>query len=132
MSKFTKRLKKITKELDTALVVGSAFGNLNDLLDEFNTVFVIADEHPNIKARNLVYRHFKSDVNILPGISVFFIDTQYNTIISHYTHVLTKSKPVLVIGDSNHLDREHIRPLLAHGYKRVSKQYDYHYWKVIK
>lgn len=132
MTKFIKRLKKVTKEFDTALVVGTAFGNLNDLLDHFNTVFVIADSHPDIKAKNLVYRNFKSDINVLPGISVFFIDTEYNTIMSHYTHVLTKSKPMLVIGDSDHLDREHIRPLLAHGYKRISKQYDYHYWKVTR
>jgi len=130
MSKFIKRLSKVGVHFDTALVVGTAFGHLEDLLSKFNTVFVIADEHPNIRSKNLIYRNFKSDLNVLPGISIFFIDTKYNTIISHYTHVLTKSKPMLVIGDSDHLDRDHIRPLLAHGYKRVSKQYDYHFWKV--
>jgi len=130
MSKFIKRLSKIQNNFDTALVVGSAFGHLEDLLLVFNTVFVIANTHPDYRAKNLVYRNFKSELNVLPNISVFFIDTEYNSIISHYTHILTKSKPVLVIGNSDYLDREHIRPLLNYGYKRVSKQYDYHFWKV--
>ena len=129
MSKFIKRLSKVGKNIDTALVVGEDFVPLEDLLNNFNTVFVVADDHPNIKARNLVYRNFKSSLDALPAISVFFIQEKYNSSIANYLPLLTKSKATLVIWNSDKLDREKIKPLLNYKYKRVSKEHDYHFWK---
>ena len=129
MSKFIKRLSKAGLNFDTALVVGEDFVPLDDLLCTFNTVFVIADNHPSIKARNLVYRNFKSSLDALPTISTFFIQEKYNSLISNYLPLLTKSKATLVIWNSDMLDREKIKPLLNYKYKRVSKEYTYHFWK---
>ena len=129
MSKFIKRLSKAGLNFDTALVVGEDFVPLDDLLSTFNTVFVIADNHPSIKARNLVYRNFKSSLDVLPAISVFFIQEKYNLSISSYLPLLTKSKATLVIWNSDKLDREKIKPLLNYKYKRVSKEHEYHFWK---
>lgn len=129
MSKFIKRLSKAGLNFDTALVVGEDFVPLDDLLKKFNTVFVIADNSPSIKARNLIYRNFKSSLDALPTISTFFIQEKYNSLISNYLPLLTKSKATLVIWNSDLLDREKIKPLLNYKYKRVSKEYTYHFWK---
>ena len=132
MSKFIKRLKKAKFNFDVALVVGDDFVPIEELLEEFNTVFVIADYPPKIKAKNLIFRNKNSSLEPLPAISAFFLEEKLNRKITDYTPVIIKSKPSLVIWNSNHLDREDIKPLLNHGYKRVSKEYEYHFWKYNK
>ncbi len=56
MAKFAKRLKKLSGYTENALVVGTAFGNLDQLLEIYINVFVINDEPPSVKARNLIYK----------------------------------------------------------------------------
>jgi len=129
MSKFIKRLSKAGMYFDTALIVGEDFVPLQDLLNKFNTVFVVAENKPNLRARNLVYRDFESSLETLPTISVFLIQEKYNSSIANYLPLLVKSKASLVIWNSDKLDREKIKPLLNYKYKRISKQYEYHFWK---
>ena len=129
MSKLIKRLIKTGIELDNALVIGEDVVPLEDLISKFKTVFVVSDTKPKIRASNLIYRSFESDLNILPSISVFFIKEEYNSSISKYLPYLTKSKATLVIWNSNNIEKEKLKPLLNYKYKRISKQYEYHFWK---
>ena len=73
MNKFRKRLTKISKHHESALVVGEGFGNLEEILSIYNTVFVINDSYPTIRAKNLVYRQDTSNLNMLTNVhAVFF------------------------------------------------------------
>jgi hypothetical protein len=56
MSKFTKKISKVHKELKDILVVGSAFGNIEDLLETCSTVFISHPKDENLRRKNLVYR----------------------------------------------------------------------------
>lgn len=125
-------MKKAQFNFDTALLVSDDFTHLNDLLSVFNSVFVISNTHPGVRAKNLIYRNIKSSLELLPVISVFILQEQYNSLISNYTPILVKSKPAMVIWNSDKLDKEKIKPLLNYGYKRISKEHEYHFWKVNK
>ena len=54
MAKFIKRLKKTIGTVENALVIGKAFGHLNEIPGHFNTVFV-HNNSIDIKDKNIVY-----------------------------------------------------------------------------
>ena len=74
MNKFVKRLNKLSRGSENALVIGTAFGNLENILSNYKTVFVIGDNPPSVKSRNLVYRQNFDHLNQLTEISVIFFD----------------------------------------------------------
>ena len=49
MTKFSKRMKKANRKARNVLAVGTALGNLEDLLEAFNTVFVVNGVMPRIQ-----------------------------------------------------------------------------------
>ena len=54
MDKIEKRLRKLVKGPENAVVVGTAFGNIEVILDIYKTVFVINDKPLDIKSKKLV------------------------------------------------------------------------------
>jgi hypothetical protein len=53
MNKIQKRLRKLSRNNTHALVLGSAFGILDQILEIYDTVFVVSESPPAIKAKNL-------------------------------------------------------------------------------
>ena len=67
MTKFKKRLHKLSRNHAHALVLGSAFGILDQVVEIYNTVFVVSAEQPAFKAKNLVYKETIIWQKINPG-----------------------------------------------------------------
>ena len=74
MNKFKKRLTKIIGRPQNAVVVGQGFGQLANILETFNTVFIFSWDQPNLRAKNLVFRENFNDLNPLHDISAIFVD----------------------------------------------------------
>ena len=52
MNKIKKRLSKLSKNTTSALVIGTAFGQLAQLLDLYSTIFVVNESGTELKAKN--------------------------------------------------------------------------------
>ena len=53
MSKFSKKILSAKKEHRNCLVVGNGLGYLDDILESFQTVFIIDSVNINIRKRNI-------------------------------------------------------------------------------
>lgn len=130
MSKFEKRLRKSSRDMENAVVVGTAFGQLEEILSIYKTVFVISPTPPILKSKNLIYRENFSNLEQLGNISAIFIDKNQ---IHHLAAVMvlgSKNKsPVLVEGNEP-IGRELSGPLYSHGYRCIDLQGLYHVWKI--
>ena len=69
MSKFQKRLKKLSDKTENCLVVGKGFGHLSDFIEIYKTVFVVDNQRPDIKAKNIVYRDNFDETSHMTDIS---------------------------------------------------------------
>ena len=55
MATLLKKLSKTKNDLINVLVIGKGIGSLDEIIEIFQSVFVIAPTRPEIKARNLIY-----------------------------------------------------------------------------
>ncbi len=97
MTKFSKRIKKINRKSRNLLVLGTAFGHLEELLDSFGTVFVVSDNLPIIKKRNLIYRENYDDIHVLTDVDIIIVDFDHGNFIPELTQVWRRTNPAIVV-----------------------------------
>lgn len=132
MSKFTKRVAKSIKVEGNALVIGDGFGFVHDILDLYQTVFVILNESTRLKAKNIVYRDTIDDLHLLPDITVAFIDLKYKDKLNNFENLMIKTKPILLIEGNEILDVQYTRGIYKLGYRCLSEHGSFHQWKKIQ
>lgn len=131
MSKFTKRLSKLTKNSpQNALVIGEGFGFIEDIISIFQTVFVIDRNRPKIKSKNLVYRQNFDDLQTLVDITHVFFDLKNITDITYASPVFTRWKPFVIIEGNVIPSAEFTRPLINQGYKCYRLDGFFHPWEL--
>jgi len=131
MNKFQKRISKLSKNLNNAIVVGSAFGNLENLLEMFKTVFVINDSPPKIKARNLVYRSDFGSLISYADITVIFVDLDRLDMLQTLSDIWQRNNSVVVIEGGEAIGREFSKSLYHTRWQCTSLQGTYHVWEKI-
>ncbi len=129
MDKFVKRINKLAKNLENAIVIGTGFGNLNILLEHFKTVFVIGGNYPNIKARNLVYRQDFKDLSYMSDVSAIFIDLDRISDLEHIIHHAVRCKSSVVIEGNDPIGRDLSKPLYSNHYECKALQGFFHVWQ---
>jgi len=129
MSKFTKRVKKIFDIHTSCLVIGQGFGYLEDILEVFETVFVISDKKPEIKHRKLVYRENCDNLSDLYGIQAMFFDLDQLDKLIYMPVVWTKNQPTVLIEGNDPIERTHSKPLYDYGFRCVELLGFFHIWK---
>jgi len=127
MSKFKKRLQKTFSTQFNAVVYGTGFGYLEEILDVFSTVFVL-DDQPNVKKKNLVFLEKGSDLNILQEIKVIFIDRNKVNDIDYLIPIIKKHRPDIAIEGNDALEREYSKTIYASGYFYRDSQGIFHTW----
>lgn len=132
MSKFTKRVIKSIKVEGNALVIGDGFGFIHDILDLYQTAFVVLNEEPRLKAKNIVYRDSIDDLQLLPDITVAFIDLKYKDKLNNFENLMIKLKPVLLIEGDEILNVQYTRGIYKLGYRCLSEHGFFHQWKKIQ
>lgn len=132
MSKFVKRLKKLDLVFENALVVGTAFGYLEDLLSVYRTVFVLAQEKPPIKAKNLIYRMPGTDIHGLDHLTAVFLDLEHRDHIGRFVPAMQRHRPDFFIEGHEVLGREYTKAFYNNGYRAISQEGIFHVWKKIK
>jgi hypothetical protein len=132
MSKFYKRIKKTcgVKDLTNVLVVGSAFGNLDDLLETFTTVFVLLPFDSTIKRRNLVYRQGLDNIEAMVDIDAIFIERRSIKVIKTLYPIWQRWKPTLFIEGEEIISKEDTKPLTLSNYRLIDTQKGLQVWKI--
>ena len=132
MAKFAKRLRKLSGYTENALVVGKAFGNLDQLLEIYINVFVIDDSPPAAKARNLIYKENFDDLNVLTQVGAIFIDLDKIDKLDTLEDFWQRHKSTIFVEGNDCILRHLSKPLFKTGWQCTSLQGIYHVWEKIK
>jgi hypothetical protein len=132
MDKLEKRLRKLTRGPQNAVVVGNAFGKINTILNIYKTVFVINDTSMGIRSKNLVYRENFSNLNQLAEISAIFFDLSKVDQLPELKEVWRRNNSLVIIEGSDPIDRSVSMPLYDTGWGCTSLQSFFHVWEQIK
>ena len=132
MAKFAKRLRKLSGYTENALVVGKAFGNLDQLLEIYINVFVIDDSPPAAKARNLIYKENFDDLNVLTQVGAIFIDLDKIDKLDILEDFWQRHRSTIFVEGNDCILRHLSKPLFKTGWQCTSLQGIYHVWEQIK
>jgi hypothetical protein len=132
MTKFVKKITKGDKAHENCLVLGNVWGNLDDVVEVFNTVFMLNEGEQPIRRKNVVYRQDFEDVSVLPYITSVFIDFGQLDKIIKIENVIKKFRLSAYIGHGYHLDNHYHRFFNSRGYELVEMNKNYQVWKTKK
>ena len=132
MTKFAKRLKKLSGYTENALVVGKAFGNLDQLLEIYTNVFVVDEDPPSAKARNLIYKENFNDLNVLTQVGAIFIDLDKIDKLDILEDFWQRHRSTIFVEGNDCILRHLSKPLFKTGWQCTSLQGIYHVWEKIK
>jgi hypothetical protein len=130
MAKFEKRLRKSIPHIENALVIGRGFDKLSEVLEIFNTVFLISNNRPDVRSKKLVYKEDYSDLVNVVDITAVFVDLDHITNLEHINPILKKGHTVVFVQGSDPIGREFSKPLYDNGYQCIELQEHYHTWKL--
>jgi len=132
MDKFQKRVKKISRPNENAVVIGDGFGNLGKILEIFDTVFLIGGQYPAIKAKNLVYKESYHNLHNLTLISAIFFDLKTLDQLEELKTLWQRNNSVVIIEGDDPIGRELSKALYDTGWSCTSLQGFFHVWEKIK
>lgn len=129
MNKIQKRIRKLSRNSTNSLVIGEAFGNLSTILEIYNTVFIISEKEPLIKARNLVYRENISNLNNIVDVGAIFYDLSQIHKLENLQHFWSRNNSSIFIEGNDVIGREYSKPLYDSGWRATSQQGFFHVWE---
>lgn len=131
MKKFQKRIKKTVGKTNTCIVVGNGFGNLSNLLEIFQNIFLLSDKPIETRARNLIYRESYADLTNIMEVNGVFVDLDHvNRLPDIVPSVLRHNCPIMIQGNEP-IGRDLSRPLYDHYYNCTDQQGDFHVWRIV-
>lgn len=127
MSKFRKRISKSDFSGGNAVVISTGFGHLDDLLDIYDTIFIIGKK-PEVKHRNLIYREERR-YDVIYDISAIFLDLNMLHELEFLPSVMNKWKPAICVEGNEVIGRDKSQLLYKYHYRAVEQSGIYHVWK---
>ena len=134
MSKFAKRLKKLGKKhLDCAIHVGSDFSNLENLIETFNTVFVVSIIPPPIKDRKIIHIQDLDYAASLFGIDMIFVNQGFDhDRLRFFPALLRKTHAVVLLNENYDISVDFREFLFKERYEMIEILMGYQIWKEIR
>jgi hypothetical protein len=132
MNKLQKRLRKLDKIQANAVVIGTAFGYLENILEIYSTVFVIDENFPTVKAKNLVYKENFHNLNAITEVGAIFFDLSRLDQFEMVKDFWQRNKSKVIIEGDEPIGREFSKPLYDTGWGCTSKQGLFHVWEKLK
>ena len=129
MTKFQKRLSKLTKNNTSALVIGSAFGQISEILSMYSTVFVVNENMLELKAKNLIYRQTIDRLSHLVNVGIVFLDIKHIDKLENLQPFWKKNNSLVLIEGNDAISRELSKPLYDSGWRCTSLQGIFHVWE---
>lgn len=129
MNKFKKRLRKLSKNTNSALVIGTAFGQLEQLLDVYSTIFVVNEDGTELKAKNLIYRQSIERLDSIVNVGAVFFDIEHISKLESLQTFWKKNNSLIFIEGGDPLPRNLSKPLYDSGWGCTSLQGVFHVWE---
>jgi hypothetical protein len=129
MTKFQKRLSKLTKNNTNALVIGTAFGQISEILSMYSTVFVVNENMLELKAKNLIYRQTIDRLSHLVNVGIVFLDIKHIDKLENLQPFWKKNNSLVLIEGNDAISRELSKPLYDSGWRCTSLQGIFHVWE---
>jgi hypothetical protein len=128
MSKFIKRIRKIKKNLENCLLIGTNFGYLEEFCDAFVNVFSLIVENNLPKKRNLIHRQDFKELSLIPTIDFVFVDFQHLEKVCEIENVLTRFRCAVYINHGEFLDAKYSKFFGKVGYQITHIEKSYQIW----
>lgn len=132
MNKFQKRLHKLSRNHAQALVLGSAFGILDQVVEIYDTVFVISSEQPSFRSKNLIYKETFVKLDHLQNIASIFIDHTELGNLDKIENIWKTHNSIIFIEGGTRIDKTIAKPLYDSGWACTSLQGIFHVWEYFK
>lgn len=132
MTKFSKRLTKSTNTEGNVLVVGTGFGYLSDILPLYHSVFVVLNEKPKIKSKNIIYTDSLENLHLLPELNTVFLDLNLKHRLHDFENIMIHCRAMFLVEGNDPLGREWTKSFYKLGYRAVDQQGLFHIWKKIQ
>ena len=129
MNKFQKRLHKLSRDYTHALVLGSAFGILDQVIEIYDTVFVVSAVHPTVKAKNLIYKETFVKLDHIQNIASIFIDHSELCNLDKVEVLWKKYNSKIFVEGGVRIDNTIAKPLYDSGWACTSLQGIFHVWE---
>ena len=130
MTKFSKRLRKISKKPRNALILGQGVGELDDILEVFSSAFIIGNFSEGIRRKNLIYIEKIEHINEISNFDMIFVGRDAIDSIKDLRAMYKKCQPLIFIEGDVNLPMDLIKLLMGDGYLVISTEKRYHIWKV--
>jgi len=130
MSKFAKRIKKLNKKARNVLVVGNAWGNVQEIIDSYNTIFLVDNHQRVIRARNIVYRENFDNIHSLHDVDVILLDLDHQNHLVDLLPLFKRWSSLIIIEGPELISKENQTFLKAHNYQIVEIHKTYFQWKL--
>jgi hypothetical protein len=129
MTKFQKRLHKLSRNNAHALVLGSAFGILDQVVEIYDTVFVISAVPPSVRAKNLVYKETFVKLDHIQNIASIFIDHNELHNLDKVEALWKTHNSIIFVEGGERIDNNIAKPLYDSGWACTSLQGIFHVWE---
>lgn len=129
MDKFLKRISKLKKRPQNAVVFGTGMGRLSELATIFQSIFVFGPR-PAIKAKNIIYRENFENLNQLSHIDMIFIDLNLKDQLNNLSPLWTSTDIIIVVEGDAILDREYTHMLYSNNYRATERLGYFHTWTI--
>ena len=132
MTKFQKRLTKLSRTSTHALVLGSAFGILDQIVEIYDTVFVVSALPPVIKAKNLIYKENFVKLDHLQDMTSIFVDIDQLDHLDKVEVIWRKHNSKLFVEGGDRVENDKVKILYDSGWACTSLQGIFHVWEYYK
>lgn len=129
MSKFSKRLRKISKRPRNALILGRGVGEIEDILEVFSSAFTVGDFSKGERRKNLIYIENLASVAELSSIDMIFIDRANIELIPKLNVLYKKCQCLLIIEGDIDIPKDLAKFLVSEGYHVTDMEKRYHIWR---
>ena len=130
MSKLIKRLRKLVKSPENAVVLGQGFGHLDIMINLFKTIFIFSWDAPKVKAKNLIFRENFDDLSPLSEVSMVFVDLNQLQHLEKILPVCIRYNSLIIVEGNDVIGRDLSKILYTNNYRAVDQHGFYHVWKL--
>jgi hypothetical protein len=129
MANLAKKLRKLLKHRRNIAMIEPTPEFLEEMSEQFDTIFVFSEQPPLIRKRNIIYRLDYNDTAIASDISMIHITTEHLDKLSNCLVLINKSKPAIMIDNPNPLGKKSTRWLenVSYEIKELAKHWQM--WK---
>ena len=129
MTAFSKKIKKIKKEPQNCLVLGSMFGTIEGSHEIFKSVFVISNTDNLPRKKNIIYREDYEGINLLPEIDFIFIDKEYFSVLDKIIQVWRKHKSYILTEAVEPPSKDLVKFLRSESYSIAWVDKRFYFWE---